>query len=162
VNGVRKIFSSGLGGAVGEEQAVIVAEHRVADRGLDADSGGAADDDEMFDPLFLQDLMEVRFVETTVTGFVNDCVAGKRSKLVDDVGIPCVANKNSARASVWCVRHVSDAQVRFGMFDPTGRVGKTGIRQIVVISHLEIDGGNSCASCCFENSSYRLNYGANR
>ena len=64
------------GDAVLEHQAVVAAVVGLAHRGVDADLGGDAADDELCDAAAAQDGVEVGGVERALAGLVDDRLAG--------------------------------------------------------------------------------------
>ena len=72
---------------------------RIANGRLDAHAR-RADEDDRLDVSSAQRGFEVGFVEAAVPRLVEDDVVGLRSEVVDDVGVPRVANEDPARAPV--------------------------------------------------------------
>ena len=80
----RETLADRLGHAVGQQQALVVAEHRVAHRGLHADAGRAAGDDELLRAGRAQRRVEVGAVEAAEARLPEHGVAGLRPELADD------------------------------------------------------------------------------
>ena len=73
------------GAAVGEHDAAIAAVVRLAHRGVDADLGGDAADQQVLDAEIAQQRVEVGRVERALAGLVDHRLAGERIELRDDV-----------------------------------------------------------------------------
>ena len=82
--------------AVLEHQAVVAAVVGLADRGVDADFGGDAADNELLDAATAQDGVEVGGVEGALAGLVDHRLAGRGLQLVDDVMTMFAAHEDAA------------------------------------------------------------------
>ena len=82
--------------AVLEHEAVIAAIVGLAHRGVDADLGRYAGDDELLDAPVLQDGVEIRSVKGALAGLVDDRFAGLGIKLGNDVVTGLAAHENAA------------------------------------------------------------------
>ena len=89
--------ANGLGGAILENEAVIIAKHRVADGGFDTHARGPSGKNQAGDAAAFKNGVEVGLVESAISVLVEHEIVGIRPEFVDDIGIPGIANQDAAR-----------------------------------------------------------------
>ena len=82
--------------AVGEHDAAIAAVVRLAHRGVDADFGGDAADQQVLDAEVAQQRVKVGRVERALAGLVDDRLAFERIELGDNVVARLAADQDAA------------------------------------------------------------------
>src|SRR5207245_933876 len=81
-------------GRVLDQQALVAAVVRLAHRGLHADLGRDAGQEQMRDSLRSQHLVQRRRIESTLAGLDDDGLAGPRSELRHDVVTRLAVDQN--------------------------------------------------------------------
>ena len=108
--------------AVGQHEAAEAAVVGFAHRGVDADFGGDAADDELLDAAVAQDQLEVGGVERALARLVDHRLAGDRVELRDDVVPGLALHQNPAHRP-----RIADALARRAAHDlGRRRVGQIG------------------------------------
>jgi hypothetical protein len=82
--------------AVGQHQALVAAVVGLAHRGVDADLGRHAGDDQLADSCLREQFAEAGAVERALARLVDHRLAGGRGELVDDVVSVLAAHQDSA------------------------------------------------------------------
>ena len=139
----RKLVTDGLAHAVGQQQASIVAKHRIADRGVHADTGGASGEDQVPESFAAQDIVEFCLIKAAESRLVENNVFGLRPKLLDDFCVPRIANQESTTITGGCNARLTDAELEMA----NAVCGITGaeVRKIGAEAHLQVD---DCDSRC--------------
>src|SRR5579883_3232969 len=83
------------GDAIFKHEAVVTTVVCFAHRRRNADFGGDAADDELFDPAAFEDGVEIGGVKSALAGLVDDRLAGCRLQLVDNVVTALPANQDA-------------------------------------------------------------------
>jgi hypothetical protein len=142
-----------LSRAIRQQQATVIAEHRIPEGGLHAHARGAAGEHQVLDAQTSEDEVQLGLIEATEAVFRNDNVGGLGCQLIDDIRVSGVPDKDAAwrtvRASV-CVADADDL-----MHGRILRVLIADVRQIRPELHLEIDNLQSCAACRRQHAAYR-------
>src|SRR5262245_53200288 len=122
----REVVADGLGRAICEQYRRVVAEHRIAERGLHAHAGRAPCYDELADSRGPQGLIQLRIVETTVAGLVDKRLARLWAQLIQHAGSPTVPNENACLAAVGSLNLATDVKM-LNVHEPVRGVGRPHI-----------------------------------
>ena len=89
-----------MAGTILEHEAVVIAEHRVADGQLHANAGRASRHDKRPHTQGPQPRVQVGFEEPTIAVFPHHGIAWKWDKLRQNFGVPGIVYQDAARPSV--------------------------------------------------------------
>ena len=134
---VADVGHAGLSRAIGQQETDVIAEHRVAEGGFDANARGASREDQTLDGTPPEDVVEIRFIESAVTLLVKNNVAGLGRQLRHDLRVPGIADENPAALPVRGGYSVAQAQA--AMLDPVRSIEVPSIREVRPVAHLKVD-----------------------
>src|SRR5215212_1286967 len=90
----RKVQPDRLRGAILQEDARVVAEHSIADGGLDTNTGSAAGHHEVLRAQRLENRVEFRLVEAAESMLGDNDIRRFRGELVHDARVPGAPNQD--------------------------------------------------------------------
>lgn len=118
-------LADGFGCAVSQQKTGVVSEHRIADGGLNTDTGSASGENQGLDRTALKNAVEIGLEKSAVSVLVENDVAGFGRQVRYDLRIPRVSNENPACRSVWSSDYLTRAQGP--MLNPVWGIGATSI-----------------------------------
>ena len=124
----RQTLSDRFAHTICKHHARIVSEHRVSNRRLDTYPCGTPSDDQVLDPQFFENRIQVGLIEAAVAMLVDDNIAGLWLQFRDNIRVPCVANQNSALRTIRSEDCLSNAEAQVS--HPIRRVGSAQVREI--------------------------------
>ena len=132
-----QVIADRFGRAVLDDEAGVVAEHRVTHSRFDADARRAAGDDQICRGALSEDLVQVGLEEAAKAVLRDTGITCLRLQLVKNLRVPCVRDENPACGAVRGRDLITDAQGR--MLEQVGAVDRTGVREVCRMLHRDVD-----------------------
>ena len=106
-----QVITYRLASTVSQQRTPVIPEHCISDCGVDANARRASGKDQVLNSETAQDIIQFCLIEAAEPVLVKDNVPGLRSKLLDDVRVPRVANQQSSWPTIRSAARLADTEV---------------------------------------------------